>query len=295
MAMVPAVLMQRHPLPSGRGSDRSHEVPVIFQGVFAALVRELETLRRRDQVQRAALQQLQDQMRSAAELQRDLLPSRVPTIGGLQVDTLYRPAETVSGDFYDIVRLDDHRVAFTLADATGHGLPAGMLSALTRRSLRARNGSAFPDEVLAAANREVLSLGLSECQFVAALHAVYDEFARTLSWARGGLPYPIVVRDGEAPRQVSSAGPALGTVQDASFEVVTMTLQHGDRIIFHTDGLDCLLAERPGGDLPTSLWFAEVARSELQSQINRLDARLAQARSAAHHIDDVTVIALQAI
>lgn len=268
-----------------------NELPLIFHGVFAALVREVETLRQRDQVQRDALQRLQGQLRSAAELQRDLLPSRLPTIEGLKVHTLYRPAEMVSGDLYNVVRLDDRHVAFTLADATGHGLPAGMLSALTRRSLFAENRSLLPDRVLAAANGDVLKLGLSECQFLGALYAVFDERTRTLSWARGGLPYPILARTGQAPRQIPSNGPALGTIENASFEVVTMALQPGDCVVFHTDGVDALLAERPGDDVRNTEWFSGLGRNALECQLEALNARFG---SGTPDIDDVTVIALQA-
>ncbi len=306
------------------------EIPALFRTVFAALLQEVQTLRQREQAQRVALQRLQDQVRSAAELQQDLLPARLPSVRGLQIHTLYRPAETVSGDLYDIVRLDAHRVAFTLADATGHGLPAGMLSALAHRSLAGKH-AVHPAQVLEQANQDVLDLQLPDCQFVGAVYAVFDEMSRELTWARGGLPYPILVRDGCA-RQVSSTGPALGAVEAASFELVRLILRPGDRVLFHTDGVDAVLCHSPsspkgegpgervapspskaegarGGspkgwgegkaprlchDLTQTGWFAQLARRELARQLPDLDDCLAAARRAFHEIDDLTVVALQA-
>ncbi len=281
------------------------EVPLLVRGIVSTLLEELTRLRAREQRQRQTLAHLQDQLRKVAELQRNLLPAEIPAIVGLEVRTLFRPADTVSGDLYDVVRLDERRIAFCIADATGHGLPAGMLSAVTRRSLLAdaRPGRhpESPDRVLARANREILDLGLRDCEFIGATYAVYDEPTRSISWARGGLPYPILVSHDRPPRQVASVGPALGAVDDPTFELVTVTLQPGDRLIFHTDGVDALLVTEGSsvgpaprcGDLSTTDWFHRLSQDDLAGHLDELDQRHSAAANH-HHLDDLTVLALHA-
>jgi len=275
----------------------------VLRGVFTALIEELQTVRRREREQGAVLERLQAQVQQAAELQRELLPTHLPRINGLEVRTLYRPAETVSGDLYDVVRLDERRVAFTLADATGHGLPAGMLSSMTHRFLtiedRERLTAIRPDVVLAAANRELLALCLSDCQFVGALFAIYDEMTRVITFARAGLPYPILVRRGQAARELRCAGPALGMIENPTFETLTVELQPGDRLIFRTDGVDELLLEDHGrpkaGDLEQTDWFTNLGQIDLDGHLHELDNRLAQARSAKRDLDDLTVVTIESL
>lgn len=254
------------------------------------MVDELQTLRRRDQQQTLALNHLRAQVAEVAQLQRGLLPAHLPQVGGLTIHTLYRPAETVSGDWYDVVRLDDRRTAFLLADATGHGLPAGMLSTLTRRCFQLDAYTRDPAAVLRHANREVLRLALSECQFVGAMVAIFDESRRDLTFARAGLPYPILVKAGKSRTDVRCGGSALGTVEGALFENISIRLAPSDRLILHTDGVDALFMENG----QSAAWSERIGEASLEQQLHDIDNRIAQARTAGRELDDVTVLALEA-
>lgn len=265
------------------------ELSPILRGVFTAMVEELQALRRREQQQTLALNQLRSQVAEVAQLQRGLLPARLPHVPGLTIHTLYRPAETVSGDWYDVVRLDHRRTAFLLADATGHGLPAGMLSTLTRRYFKLDETTRDPAAVLEQANREVLRFSLSECQFVGAIVGIFDETNRVLTFARAGLPYPVLVRLGERRTELRCGGPALGTVEGAVFENVSIRLAPSERVILHTDGVDAL--DTP--NQPTTPWFDRVGETSIERQLHDLDNRIAETRSANRELDDVTVLALE--
>ncbi len=262
----------------------------MLRGVFTAMVDELQSLRRRDQQQTLALNHLRAQVAEVAQLQRGLLPAHLPQVAGLAIHTLYRPAETVSGDWYDVVRLDDRRTAFLLADATGHGLPAGMLSTLTRRCFQLDATTRDPAAVLQHANREVLRLSLNECQFLGAILGTFDEFSRILTLARAGLPYPIFVKAGESQTELRSGGSALGTVEDAVFENISVRLAPSDRLILHTDGVDALPVEND----KTTPWFDPIGGRSIERQLHELDNRIAQARAATRELDDVTILALEA-
>jgi hypothetical protein len=256
----------------------------------------------RDTGRQARIRRIDDQLRLAASLQRNLR-TPAPTVEGLDIHTVYRPADVISGDAYDVARLDETHVAVTVADATGHGLPAGLLSTFVRRSLRGkeflRDGYRLlePDEVLARANADILETRLQECQFVTATYAVYDEATRIIRWARGGAPYPILVPFGGPPMQVTSRGPLLGAIPGARFEVVEHRLDPGDTILFHTDGLDAMLlgARRDLGccDLDRTDWYGGLGTRSIDVQLAALD-RVEAASELDADRDDLTVIALQA-
>ncbi len=291
--------------PTGAGAGVVDFDPSLAPGVLDAVQRELELLRRREAAHRTALDSLKEQLRQAGALQRNLLPSEMPEIMGLDVHVVYRPVDVLSGDSYDVVRLDAGRVAFSLADATGHGLPAALLSAFVKRSLQGteRAGDAYgamaPDEVLARVNTDLLDVRLQECHFVAALYAVYDETTRVIRWARGGAPYPILVRPGGKPYQVISEGPLVGACEDPRFELVELQLEPGDTLLFHTDGLErLLLACEPYlgcCDLERTKWFRVLGRRPLSSQLEELETRFPYLSGVDEGADDVTLLVLKLI
>lgn len=244
-----------------------------------------------------------EQLRLASQVQRDLLPNPMPLSPSACFHALYLPADHVSGDIYDVVRLDEAHMAISLADATGHGMPAALLTVLIKRSFRGKtidNGSyriMEPDEVLRNMNRELLDMNLSHCQFVTGLHAIYDESRRCLRWARGGLPHPVLVRADEDPSFVRTTGVLLGAVENPLFDVVEQPLKPGDVIYFYTDGLEALLCRRSAGenpfDISTSPWFMSLVGRQPADVL----AEIAQIRRDippdAWPFDDISVVCVE--
>jgi sigma-B regulation protein RsbU (phosphoserine phosphatase) len=242
-------------------------------------------------------------MRLAGQIQRDLLPDPLPQIEGAGIHTLYRPADRVSGDLYDVARLDACHVALSFADATGHGLPAALLTMLARRALQAtpggngRDALRRPQDVLAELNREILGADLSQCQFLSGLYAVYDENSGALCWARGGSPYPILVRHGLPPQQLVSEGMLLGVDEQACFEHAELSLAPGDVVVFHTDGLDALLLHEDGrrvyDDLSQTPWYRALSSVPIAEQLSAIAGWVDETPSDAWPVDDLTVLALE--
>jgi len=271
-------------------------------GTLAAMEHEVETLRRRERRQTEALARLTEQVAEAAQMQRRLLASCIPAVEGAEFHAFYRPAEAVGGDFYDILRIDRTRLALVIGDATGHGLAAGMLSALVKGTLgRRRQKLAIeraidPSEVLAAINHELLDCALCECEFVTAVYATYDEASRVLTWARGGAPYPVIVRPGRSARQCRSEGLALGVHEDAQFEKMELRLEPGDTVLFYSDGLDALLAGNTAlsssSDATWTDWFDDLPRNGAKAQLDALDKRIERLDGRGWQVDDVTAVTL---
>jgi sigma-B regulation protein RsbU (phosphoserine phosphatase) len=263
---------------------------------------ELEMLKRRHETMRQRVRSLDDQLHQAAAVQRDLLCSAPPRVEGLDIQTLYRPAQSVSGDVYDVTRLDDVHVAISLADVTGHGLPAALLTAYVKRGLRGAetlSGQTHrlePDDVLARLNLDILEARLDDCQFATAIHAVYNERSRVIRWARGGAPYPILGRRGEAPRHIKSEGPIVGVIPEARFDVVETRLRPGDTLVLHTDGLDALLLNKLSGlgpcDLPKTDWFQSLGSRPTKQLVDDLEGRLAAMKPDAWEADDLSAVIL---
>jgi len=262
----------------------------------------LDELQLRERIQRNKLQHLEDQIERARVIQRELLPKQIPTLNNSKFHIVHRPLEFLSGDCYDIARLDEHRIAFSLADATDHGIPAAMLASYVQRALRGlewRNQqrcSLEPDEVLRRINADLLDLQLQDCQSIAAMYGIYDEQTRVIRWARGGIPYPILIRRGQEPDNIISEGPILGVTSNPQFEIIETHLQPGDRLIFHTDGLEALLLNPMSRidqhHLTDSSWIRSFSSQPVDEQLAQLHCMTDQLDPHSWKADDLTVLLL---
>lgn len=261
---------------------------------------ELRRLRRQTDTS-AAVRHLDEQLRLAGQVQNDLLPDPLSDTAPLTISTLYLPADYISGDIYNLARLDEDRFAFSIADVTGHGLPAALLTFLIKSSMRGKeifNGSyriVDPDELLGRMNEDLINAHLSQCQFVTALHAVFDRATRMIRWARAGSPYPLLVRPGEPPRLIHSEGGLLGAIPQ-TFQTVEHVMRPGDTLLFYTDGVEALLFGR-GAITPTALnetaWAQIIAREGVGPALSALRQTLTECLPDDWPEDDITVIAVE--
>lgn len=188
------------------------------------------------------------QLRLASQVQRGFLPEALPRFGRISFEVLFRPVDYVSGDIYDVQRLDEQHVGLALADASGHGIPAALLTVYVKRALRGKeieNGSyriLSPDEVLQRLNDEILEAHLSECPFVAATYAVLNIDTLELTMARGGTPYPLYRRAAGDVQIVDVPGSVVGVLPGARFGVATLQLEPGDSVLLFSDGLERIVA-----------------------------------------------------
>src|SRR5688572_9036270 len=119
------------PMPSLPRALPPMAVPVMqqlgeLQDEIQNLHGEINQLRRRDETLRFYMHRLDEELRLAARIQQDFLPKMLPQVGPVHFHTLFRPAGYVSGDLYDVTRLDERHVGFYIADAVGHGVPAAL-------------------------------------------------------------------------------------------------------------------------------------------------------------------------
>lgn len=237
--------------------------------------------------------------REAGQLQRDLLPSSPPAIPGFSVRVVYRPAGEVSGDVYGFARIDADRSAVWLADVCGHGLSAAMLTGFVKQCLSDSLALSWgrcdgPEAVLRRLNRELLRQDLAGCNFAACCWAVVNHQTGQVSWARGGTPYPLLLKRGKAAAVIQSAGTVLGAIDEPDLQPCSVALADGESIIFHSDGLDALLR----GDTPLPLdsvahtrWFRKLDAERVEEALTGIE-RLCEDRRGVPD-DDLCVVAIQ--
>ena len=193
-------------------------------------VQEGAALRRRD----AGLQREQDEARL---IQRALLPSTMPELAGCRLSALWRPASGIGGDCYDVLPFSRTRVAISIADVIGKGLPAALLMSNLQAAVRAfATPGAAPHDVCASVNR-LLCRNISAGKFVTFCYAVVDVAAGIVSYSNAGHTPPVLVHaDGRVDR-LSTTGVVLGVASDWPYASHDVALSPGARLVCFTDGL----------------------------------------------------------
>lgn len=239
--------------------------------------------------------QLNEEMRLAARLQRDFLPRRLPQVGPVSFSVFYRPFSWVSGDIYDVSRLDETHLGFYVADAIGHGMPAALLTMFIKKALQTKRitGSSYeivpPQEALAELNRDICRQHLSSCEFCTAVYCLLDTRDLTLTYSRAGHPEPLLRRaDGSCERLVCP-GSLLGVFPEETFDARQVTLAAGDRLLLYTDGLERAL-QRRSEDPPLEETLAPLLGLPRERMLLDLSEQIDQAEPRLD--DDVTMVVM---
>ena len=208
------------------------EVPSIFTFalVSATLMFALLMIELRDKLA------LKGDLEIARQIQFGLLPFEPFRREGTSVYAAMRPANTVGGDYFDIIELGERHVALAMGDVAGKGIPAALLMALLQGSLRTLLSAGLRGADLMRTLNAHLHANIPSNRLITLFYAEYDPFTGSLRYVNGGHNAPFVLRPGGVER-LPATGVALGIVQDAVYDVLETTLVPGDRLFLFTDGI----------------------------------------------------------
>jgi serine phosphatase RsbU (regulator of sigma subunit) len=192
----------------------------------------------------------------AKTLQAALLPPTLPEVPGLEVETLFVPAErgVIGGDFFDVFPTKDGRWAALVGDVCGKGIEAATLTAMARHTLRALANVQRPSEVLAALNDALLREDLDGRFCTVALAMIdpqTDDGPRIITVSSGGHPLPQHLSNDGVARRVGEHGTLLGIVEDITLTDAVVPLEAGEALVMFTDGL--IAKRETSGDQPDRL------------------------------------------
>jgi sigma-B regulation protein RsbU (phosphoserine phosphatase) len=275
--------------------EDAEELSARLDGLLAAKRAAAPAVRRLQQHTR----HLDEQLRLAQRIQMDFLPRRMPELGEARFAARLEPAAYVSGDFYDVFRLDERHVGFYVADAVGHGIPAALLTVFVKRSLQTkriedrRYDLIAPDEALRLLNYDLLAADLKESPFVTMVYGVYDAATRDLVYARAGHPKPLLLEPNGSLRALEGEGALLGVFPDAAFERRSVRLEKGQRVVFYSDGAEHLAAD-PAEGLDRLLGCLQAgALLPLEAMLEEVLDAVHAAAAGRRLQDDVTLLALE--
>jgi phosphoserine phosphatase RsbU/P len=173
----------------------------------------------------------------ARDIQRAMLPQEMVTGGGLEAYGFTRPANTVGGDFYDVLQMPDGRLVIALGDVSGKGSPAALLMALTLAILRTLVDEGLGPAALAQRLNVQVARHAPGSRFVTMFLAVFDPITGALHYVNAGQNPPILRRVNGALERLTSGGVALGMFDLSAYTAGDTWLAPGDVLVLYSDGI----------------------------------------------------------
>ncbi len=245
---------------------------------------------------------LTEQLRLAGLVQQDFLPMRLPHSDQVRWATIFLPAEWVSGDIYDVVRIDEQHIGFYVADVVGHGMPAALLTiflkqALVMRETVGNNYRVFsPAEVVKNLNVRMAAQKLSGYQFATCCYCLLNTKTFQLTYARAGHPYPILMRPGQPPEQLEVRGSLLGIFEQAEYVQRTVQLQPGDKLLLYSDGGEPFIGKfDEQGRFNFGDEFSKIKDLPIVEIVEVLNTRVQNPEIEPPETDDITVVGLEVL
>ncbi len=283
------VLQILNPLHRAAFDQADLEAFVAYSHLVATAIAKLRFLQRRAEQTR-----VEQEVAIAREIQESFLPARLPELPGFEAAACYRPALTISGDFYDVQAIGPEEVWFAIGDVSGKGIPAALLMAQAVSHLRLLMRPGLdPSQVLSLWNDRLAGTTVRG-MFITALVGRFLLAENRVEFASAGHPAPLRVDASGVEAVNALASPPVGVVRGTDHALNTLAISPGQFLVFYTDGLpDSFDARHSELGLPGVLGLlAGPAPRHARELVRALRHGEALHRKEVAPRDDMTILAL---
>jgi sigma-B regulation protein RsbU (phosphoserine phosphatase) len=179
---------------------------------------------------------LEGQLEVARQVQLALLPAKDPQLTNYDISAYNFPTEEVSGDYYDWVRIYDDQIGVVIADVSGKGVPAAILMAFLRASLRAATHIGYATHISMAKVNYLLWESIESNLFVTAFYGILDAQKGTLSYSNAGHNPPLLLNAAGTSRFIEKGEQPLGMFRETRYHEYYLEFEPGDVLVLYTDG-----------------------------------------------------------
>jgi sigma-B regulation protein RsbU (phosphoserine phosphatase) len=243
---------------------------------------------------------LEEQLEIAGQVQSELLPPLTQKYVGVCLATEYKPAEQVGGDFYDVFRLDDERIALIMGDVSGKGVPAALIMGVIHGAVRSSLWSESPSRHESESQQlnRLLCERASGERYASMFWCYHDPIAHTLSYVNAGHCPPLLTRKNGSKVEISRlhvGGPVLGVLPDARYEQAKLQVSPGDILVMYSDGLVEAINSHGEeyGEGRLSELLATLTEKSANDILRAIVASLAAFSGIAELRDDLTIVVAQ--
>jgi phosphoserine phosphatase RsbU/P len=246
-------------------------------------------------VEQRKRQRLEHEIDIAREVQQQLFPQSLPSLPGLELAAICRPAKVVSGDYYDFIPLGPTSVGIAIADISGKGIFAALLMASFQAALRSTTmlgGNCDETAAVVARVSRHLFKNTSDDRYATFFYAVYDSAKHRLTYTNAGHPAPFLI-SGDCVRQLDKGGTVVGLFENPAYVETVLDVAPGTLLVAFSDGIT--EPESAGGEeFGTERVKAEILRlrdAPVRELAMDLIAAAEKWSAGAEQADDMTVVA----
>jgi serine phosphatase RsbU (regulator of sigma subunit) len=180
---------------------------------------------------------VEQELSTARRIQFSLLPQSAPSFEGVQLAIRYQPMTSVAGDFYDFLVVSEDFLTILVADVSGHGVPAALVSCMLKVCFASQKKNAGDPAAVLSGLKLMLRESLGG-QYVTAACAAIDRRSRTITYAGAGHPPGLLIRgeDGDLVL-LDENGLFMGPFPNATYANMSVPFRSGDRLLLYTDGI----------------------------------------------------------
>ncbi|MCF0202296.1 MAG: fused response regulator/phosphatase [Bacteroidaceae bacterium] len=257
---------------------------------------------KKSQAEHRELTGLHSDLEAAAQIQQAIIPRHFPPFADLvdkiDIYAMMKPAKDVGGDFFDIFRIDDKHIAFTIADVSGKGIPAALFMAVSRTILRTKGLSSLnPIEVVEQANN-MLAEDNERCMFVTVLYGILDLTTGVIDYVNAGHNPPYMLKaDGSLTQLPVSKDIPVGVMEGFSYNHEQIQLSAGDTLVCYTDGITeaTNAGNEEYGEARLEALLPPLVSASAEGICNEMFSSVKDFVQDAPQSDDITVLSLKIV
>ena len=270
-----------------------------LQRTIDKAVEQIEYIRSA-QKEHVQLVDIQTDLSVAREIQHAILPRtfdlKLPDADNVNIYASMLAAKDVGGDFYDFFPIDDHRIAFNIADVSGKGVPAAIFMAVSRTLIKATGIQDKPTNECMSTVNNILCDESVGSMFVTVFYGIYDLQTGQITFTNAGHNPPYILKaDGQVEVVKSPCNLVLGAVPDMPFSCDTMKLEPGDTLYMFTDGVT--EAENKNhdqfGESRLEAALAECKGADSRHIVDTVNAKVKEFINGASQSDDITQLVIR--
>jgi sigma-B regulation protein RsbU (phosphoserine phosphatase) len=235
----------------------------------------------------------EEELKIARKIQTQLLPGTPPKLSGFDLCALTLPSRYVGGDYYDFVQIDDRKLALVVADVSGKGIPASILTATLQAAVRSNVDAQTDPGLMLNRLNGLLYQNTSASEFATLFYCVVDLKSASVRYANAGHDFPFVV-NGDGAKPLGESGIVLGCLKDYTYETNVCRIPENGTLVLYTDGVT--ESESDSGD-----YFGENRLRETLRRYSHHDAEAicdgiiddVRAFVSSESQDDITLVVLK--
>ena len=289
--MIGSLILFNKKDPEGFNNDDRR-----FLGIVGSQVAQvIENARLHEQEQKLA--EIEEEIRVARTIQQGFLPHSGERLKSCEIFGFNSPAREVGGDFFDIVRLSERRVFFSLGDVSGKGIPASLLMANAQAVFRSQlfTPGELKLDLLAGSLNDLINQFSSSGQFITAIFGYYDCKDKEIRYINAGHMAPIVIRNNTTIIDPDLPDIVIGVVKGHKYKERCISLENEDTCFIYSDGITDLVNDRDEsfGDERLAEFLLRHQDDNVSRLCENMFRALVEFRGAAPQFDDITMVALK--